>query len=458
MGLFTFTYSYDAPGTLGELSFLDISLSSVWMLITVFALFLYRSTRKEEEYKYFIPFFFFKIILVFAFISLYVFYYGGGDGIAYWSGANSLVDLSLSDFGAFLKEVFGNNENIGFSNEFIAHGIRYPGWIFKEPEGYFVSKTAWFFNFISGKNLILTSLYFTLFSFLAQWRFYRFLMTSFLKERTSKFSILFLFLPSVAFWCSGVAKDTLVLIGILGLSRFLLKWFVLKERKTLNLLWMIFYAWLLIKTRNITFIITMGSFVLMYLFTLANIVENKALRFSLRTVIFIIGLAGIAGGLIFTGANEVLNNYLNDAAVIQQDFANNALYTGAKYNIGINDFSISSLIIASPLAIITGVLRPFLWEALSPTLLLNGIEGLVLFYLFWKKIVLKWRSYFSQLMKNKLVLFSLVFVILFAFSTGLTSVLFGVLVRLRAPLLLFFVIVLYWKDFRVLNSESKATD
>jgi len=456
MNLWIFSYSYDTLGIQKELSIVDSSLSLIWIFIVTLILFLYKNTRKEEEYKYFLPFFFFKLFFSLGFIALYVLIYGGGDFTGFWSGANALVDLSLTDFGAFLKEMFGENENFRYANEFTIYGIRYPAWIFKEPEGYFISKTAWFFNFISGKNLILTSLYFTLFSFLAQWRFYRFLTTFFIKERTSAFSILFLFLPSVAFWCSGVAKDTLVLIGILGLSRFLLKWFVLKERKTLNLLWMIFYAWLLIKTRNITFIITMGSLVLMYLFTLANIVENKALRFSLRTVIFMAGLAGITGGLVFTGASEVLNNYFNDAAIIQQDFANNSFYTGAKYNIGISDFSIISLIIASPFAIIAGVFRPFIWEALSSTLLLNGIEGMVLFYLFWKNIVLKWRNYFSQLMTNKLVLFSLVFVILFAFSTGLTSVLFGVLVRLRAPLLLFFVIVLYWKDFR--TEISKAVE
>ena len=458
MGLFTFTYSYDSPGILNELSFLDLSLSSVWILIVVFTLFLYRSTRKEEEYKYFLPFFFFKIILVFAFLSLYIFYYGGGDSIAYWSGANSLVDLSLSDFGVFLKEVFGNNENIGFTNGFVSQGIRYPSWIFKESEGFFVCKTVWFFNLISGKNLILTSLYFTLFSFLAQWRFYRFLTTFFLKEKAYDFSIFFLFLPSVAFWCSGIAKDTLVLIGILGLSRLLLKWFVLKERKAISLIWIVFYSWLLIKTRNITFVITMGSFVLMYLFTFANIVENKVLRFSLRAVISITGLAGVVAGLAFTGANELLNNYLNEAAIIQQDFTNNIYYTGAKYNIEIDDFTINGLIMAAPVAIIAGIFRPFIWEALSPTLFLNGIEGLVLFYLFWKKIILKWRSYFSQLMKNKLVLFSLIFAILFAFSTGLTSVLFGVLVRLRTPLLLFFVIILYWKDFRVKNTKQEVNE
>ena len=46
--------------------------------------------NKYPEYKYFVKGLWFKIIGVSAFISVYLFYYGGGDTLAYFRGAKAL--------------------------------------------------------------------------------------------------------------------------------------------------------------------------------------------------------------------------------------------------------------------------------------------------------------------------------------------------------------------------------
>ncbi len=444
----TFTYSYNTPGILKALSVVDITLSLFLLIVILFFLFLYRNTKQREEYKYFLPFFIFKVTGLLAFTFLYIYNYGGGDSVAFWSGANSLVDLSLVDFPAFLREIFNSDPKIGYINEFMLHGIPYPSWIVREPEGYFTSKIVWFFNLISGKNFLLTSIYFMLFSFMAHWKLYQFIVSRFKVKIRSKFHLFFLFIPSVTFWCTGISKDTLVLVGILSLTRLLLKWFLTKERSIGTIFWMIFYSWLLIKTREITFVLLIMSFGMMWLFTLVNSVNKGFVRGTLRFSLMLLGGGIVLVGFYAFGLGEFTNNYLNEASVVAQDFTLNDAYTGAKYDLGISDFSYGSLLKAVPMAVIAGLFRPFIWESFSATLILNGIEGSVLMYFLIKNVFMDWRRFTSLVFNHKLLLYAAVFAMMFAFSTGLTAVIFGVLVRLRAPLLVFLIIVIFWREFR----------
>jgi uncharacterized membrane protein YfcA len=94
------------------------------------------------------------------------------------------------------------------------------------------------------------------------------------------------------------------------------------------------------------------------------------------------------------------------------------------------------------MSIFTGIYRPFPWEALSPGLILNGIESVILFYLTFVFLFNNRGKRIGRIRESDILTFSLYFVIIFAFMTGFTSVIFGVLVRLRAPLLPFFMMLL----------------
>jgi uncharacterized membrane protein YfcA len=95
-----------------------------------------------------------------------------------------------------------------------------------------------------------------------------------------------------------------------------------------------------------------------------------------------------------------------------------------------------------PLSIFTGIYRPFPWEALSPGLLINGVECLLLVYLTFRFVFNKAGKRIARIRNSDILTYSLYFVLIFAFMTGFTSVIFGVLVRLRAPLLPFFLLIL----------------
>ena len=71
------------------------------------------------------------------------------------------------------------------------------------------------------------------------------------------------------------------------------------------------------------------------------------------------------------------------------------------------------------------------------------------FVFFRRKFLQKW----NYIRSHEFLIFCFIFVLIIAFMTGMTSILYGVLVRLRAPLLPFFVILLTI-DIANQNSED----
>jgi hypothetical protein len=151
--------------------------------------------------------------------------------------------------------------------------------------------------------------------------------------------------------------------------------------------------------------------------------------------------AGFGIMSIYLGG-ESAQKYLTEAEITQKDFQNNPLYTGKKYDLGNVEFTPSGMLKAMPLAIFTGIYRPFPWEALSPGLILNAFESILLFYLTFIFLVNNRGKRFERIQSTDILMYAVFFVFVMAFMTGFTAVIFGVLVRLRAPLLPFFFMLL----------------
>jgi hypothetical protein len=181
--------------------------------------------------------------------------------------------------------------------------------------------------------------------------------------------------------------------------------------------------------------------------------SSKFIRSFVRSIVIVVGFLFI--GFYFSG--ETAQKYLREAEVTQQDFKNNKAYTGAKYDLGEVTFTPSGLLRAMPISIFTGIYRPFPWEALSPGLLLNGIECLLLIYLSFGFVFNKGGKRIARIRNSDILTYSLYFVIIFAFMTGFTSVIFGILVRLRAPLLPFFLLLLTIKPQEDIVAPEEET-
>ena len=120
----------------------------------------------------------------------------------------------------------------------------------------------------------------------------------------------------------------------------------------------------------------------------------------------------------------------------------NKLYTGKKYSIEITDYSPIGILKVFPQALAAGLFRPYIWEALSVSLFLNGLESMAILYLLYRFFTRRRKARIKMIRENEFLVFSFFFVILLGYITGFSSVIFGVLVRLRAPLLPFLGILL----------------
>jgi hypothetical protein len=160
---------------------------------------------------------------------------------------------------------------------------------------------------------------------------------------------------------------------------------------------------------------------------------------AFKGIVTVIGIAGI----YFFLQTSVADQYLEEAAVINYDMTTNKTYGTNRYDLGITDYSPAGMLKAAPASIVAGIFRPFLWESLNVSLILNGIESTVLIF-FTIRLFFggRLRKTISLIRSNEFLVFAFFFAMILAFFAGFTSILFGVLVRFKAPVLPFLVLLL----------------
>jgi hypothetical protein len=397
-----------------------------------------------------------KLFFSLAFVLFFILAYGGGDTIAYYHGTTALNNLFLEDPGLYFDQMLSTPTDSSISQYFNSRTGYPPGWIYREPEGFFVCKVTSLLSFLTFKSFIGTTLLLSYFVASATWKL--FVLIRRMKIVPELYlAIGLLFLPSVNFWCTGISKDTYVYVGVVLMvyNGFIL---ISKDSKhrLRALLMFVFIASLVYHIRPVVLYVTILALVLAYSTAIAKRISSGGqavifVRFSIIVGGFIVISQALSGGseAEFLEQNEIFQQ----AAITQRDFATNVTYGENRYSIGEIQYTPLGLIQASPLAIIAGIFRPFIWEALTPSLIFNGLESMLILYLLFVFFSKGPRQKFRFIQNNELLLFAISFVLIMAFVTGLTSGLFGVLVRLRAPLLPFVLIILSLKPI-VNNSEE----
>jgi hypothetical protein len=115
---------------------------------------------------------------------------------------------------------------------------------------------------------------------------------------------------------------------------------------------------------------------------------------------------------------------------------------GSAYDLGVTDFSTSSLNKAIIPAINVTLFRPYLWETHTLFQFITSLQSLFFFYFFIKTILHSGFSFFGKIISDPLVLFCISFSMIYSFVTGFTSYNFGALDRYKIPALPFFMLAL----------------
>ena len=422
-------------------SIYDISIGLIYMIILI----IIANSRKNnildvEIKKYYVRNVLFKFFFAISFAVVYLIYYGGGDTTAYWDGAITLNKLFFKSPSNYFEVMIKDNYFISRSGYFDIDTGYPPAWLTRESEAWFICKIASIVSFVTFKSYFATTLIFAFLTAMASWRVFELI----LKLKTHKKHIAafcVLFVPTVSFWCTGISKDTVVFISILNLLYYIFDIMVLRNS---------------IKFRHV-FIILISIFVIYQVrsFVLAAIAAPIFMAFGARltkkyekqflTKLLFRSLILFGGITIFLQffASNFAAEMVAEAELVQLDFTQNETYTGKRYEIANTDASPVGLLRAIPESVFYGIYRPFINESISPTLIINGIESLVLMFLTVRFFISG--SPFQkikQIRKEEILVFAFIFSLFIAFMAGFTSVLFGVLVRIRAPLLLFFFLVL----------------
>ena len=443
-------------GTIDIISFIG------WLLIFIVIAHLIHANNKENpEFRFFLGHFYWKILMGLAFGLVYILYYERhGDTVFYWQGAKKLNLLFWENPIAYWHEIFSTPPRDYVPNYFSKIGAP-PVWIYSEPNSWFVCKLANFLSFFSFGSYLTLNLFFSVISTCISWRFFRY-MNKILLTKTSYIALACLFIPSVGFWCTGLIKDTIAICAIFVVTISVLK-LIRKDHNSLPavLLNLLLAYYILYSIRPFLVICTIIPLLMLLIF---KVNRNKAfvIRFLTRTIGICLAIGSILYYFSYTGSFGEFSaeSVFQTAEVIQKDMLNNASYTGKRYYLGIEEFSGVSLLLVAPEAIATTLFRPFIWETDGVFMFLNGLENLLILYL-CIRFLMTWKQIrINELKENPFYLYALFFVLILGYFVGLTSGLFGTLVRLKTPIMPFFLlIILYkWADPNKLLNQLKSRD
>jgi len=355
---------------------------------------------------------------------VYYYHYGYGDTITYHEDAMRMTALFSQNIESYVDILAGNakgNSNFNFVDQ---------------PRAFFLVKILSIVHLITADNYWLSSVYFSLFSFLGFWLLTNTLVIHFPKKKMEIIIALLLF-PSVVFWSSGIIKESLALGGLTLLLMFLLDWYFTKNTSlksiipialSLVLVWQLKYYYIGV------FLIIAIPLILTEWYvrrSAAGLKSHFMYAASILTLAFIVS---------WLHPNFYLENILG---VIVD---NHDLYVlGSRQDQLIQYSSLEPTLISItlnfPLAVWSGLFRIGIWESNQSVEYLVALENIVLLVL---TIASLWRLHRIKIDKHALLVFSaLLYITLLAGFLALSTPNLGTLARYRVGFLPVFVLLIF---------------
>ncbi|MFH2142209.1 MAG: hypothetical protein ABIJ97_07300 [Bacteroidota bacterium] len=445
----------------------DFILSPVYILIILLIArnIKRKNIEKHPEYKYYIPGLFVKIFGGLAVVLIYLFYYDGGDTVAYYDTASGLAKLSTIKFRTFLSIMTGH---LSYENYWIYYTNVHEAHYFSDPQSFVVVRISAIFALVCFNSFFCTTILVATFTYFGIWKLYR-LITELYPANISRISLAVLFVPSVFFWGSGILKDsyTLSMSCLFVASGYCL--FIFKRNILRNIIGLVFSSFILISIKPYIFNAAFLGLIIMVMHSRLLATKNLSVKyivFPIGSVIMI--SAGIWIMFSLAGLSNQAYGSLDkvvEKAILTQYDLKQEYYGGNRFDIGYIDPTFWGMVGKAPDAIAAGLFRPYIWETRNPVMFISGLENLGILFLAvysgflcivvifkgGRKLITK------ALFGDSFILFSLIFSLIFAFSVGLTTANFGALVRYRIPLTPFFVSALFIITYR-LNREITEHD
>lgn len=423
----------------------DFILPPLYIIILLLIGYSHQKKKIEENpvYKYYLTGLMIKVFSGIAFLMIFTEYYGYGDTCDYLFGGISMSNLLFKNPGHFLAILFDRVDWNNSWSYFDANTTWPPFFMWRDPNTRFVMSLTGLISTLGLRAFIPTTILVSAFSYLGVWKLYLF-FTDFYPHLKKQMAIAVLFVPSVLFWGSGAMKDTYTFAASAWFVYTIYMIFFKKQKIPLNIFLCLINVIIIISVKPYVFVALLPGILVWALFKRVKDIKNKVLA-SITLPFMIVAGFGITL-FVFTSIQSKMGKYGNiDTAVkqaqtIQEDLLRSEQYGANSYNLGKIDGTLTGMLRIAPMAVITGMYRPFLWEARNPVMLLSGLENFILLTLtLYLLIKLKFVKFFQYIFSDPILLFSLLFAIFFLFAVGMATANFGALVRYKIPALPFFV-------------------
>ena len=392
-------------------------------------------------YKYYIPALSVKIIGALGIGLVYQYYYGvGGDTSNYYRNGKIVSEIfstSLSDYLDLVFKPILSTLDIRAKINWTDSGFGY------NESNYFPIRVLAVFELFTFQTYLPSAVLFAFLSFTGIWKAYSTIVHIF-PVLYKEFAIAFLFMPSVFFWGSGILKDTLVIAALSWLFYASYMVFILRVNLMKGIFILVISIGTLLIIKPYVALTFLPSLVFLVFFTYRNRIKSHFLKvIALPLILFIV----VAGGLFIIDTIGQQNqrfsadNLVGEAAT----FNANNMAAGSSVDVGISgNMGTLQLLKVAPLAIITTLFRPFIFEVSNPLMLLSALEGTYIIYLFGLILVRTGIvNAFRIISQNPMVSFCLIFSLIFAFAVGIATSNFGTLVRYKIPCIPFFMTALF---------------
>jgi len=432
-------------GYLDQLELTEVLALPFYVFLIVALAYIYqmRKVRTNPSYKFFARGILAKMIGGAVFCFVYVYYYNGGDTIAYFESARSYSKLFLLRPYDFTKAYF---ESASYETyNLFDNSTGFPqGYIFFEGRTLFVVKMIVPIVLLGFNSYLISTLILSVLSFIGIWNMYQ-VLCKYYPSLNRILAIGFIFFPSAIFWGSGILKDTISFSAVCWLISSFEKGFISKVKVPKNLIIVLISGYIIIFVKPYIFMAAVPGLIVWLLHARVIRIRSNLWRYLSIPIIYVLSI-GVGVGVMSALGDRMkqfsLNKVLETASITQKDLKN-ADYQGHSFDVGSYDGTVSGVTSKLPVAIIAGLFRPFIWESKNVVMILSGLENLILLILFIRPFIkIGVRKIFSILFKEPLLLFLFSYSLLFAFSIGVSTSNFGALIRFKIAFAPFFASLL----------------
>lgn len=384
-----------------------------------------QSRFSPKEGRLLLASFVMHVLFCFANAWMIKYVYGRGDPLMFVSNGTSVRDIVALDPLQMGPELL---------NMLLARDFELPVDLFGGKRStYSMYAASAILQFVIGSEFGVVHMAFAVMSYFGKAAIYLFFREQFPRRYHMGALWAAMLVPTVVFWSAGIIKETIVILGLGGVSLGV----QLAQRKRavgLLLIGPSFYAIALIKP----FILLATAVSVAAWLAWDRSVRRGRVTIQPHYLLLsgVLGLFGLFGvGVLFPQFS--IDRLGEEIATFQGH--------GGKGNSGIHmgDATNTSLLGQMqyvPFALFLGLYRPGIWEASNPQMLINGLETLgFLVFSIRGAITAGYSGMMARLVRYPFLMFCIVFALTMAVGTGLTTFNLGSLSRYRMPLLPFFV-------------------